>query len=332
MWLIAPPCASCHSAPEEAGSISESSWQCRALASSAGWNGMPAPASTWRLRLRRVESLRSLSGLTCDPSTLARGVESWISSLRDTRASRSASRGGARAPKILGISGLTSPESRGSAEQGWFLWKTSPAIFASDSARSPESYERWATGLRREYSRRLRLARRIDESGCSRSQWQTPIASNGRWRSRRVAGTGCLEPMLPVQARQWPTPTASEGAKCPGPRRAGDRSLSTTASMWATPTARDHKDAAEPTANVPTSFLLGRQAPRIMRTGLAFCAPDRSLRRRLNPLFVTWLMGWPTRLDSESSETAWCRWWRLMRSELSSLRSCGMKEADHDDR
>ena len=49
--------------------------------------------------------------------------------------------------------------------------------------------------------------------------------------------------------------------------------------------------------------------------------------RRLNPLFVAWLMGWPggwTLLpneltDSESLATAWFRWSRLMRYSLSRL-------------
>ena len=49
--------------------------------------------------------------------------------------------------------------------------------------------------------------------------------------------------------------------------------------------------------------------------------------RRLNPLFVTWLMGWPggwTQLpsglkDSESLATEWFRWSQLMRYSLSRL-------------
>ena len=49
--------------------------------------------------------------------------------------------------------------------------------------------------------------------------------------------------------------------------------------------------------------------------------------RRLNPLFVAWLMGWPGgwtqlpsgRNDFESLATEWSRWSRLMRSSLSRL-------------
>ena len=49
--------------------------------------------------------------------------------------------------------------------------------------------------------------------------------------------------------------------------------------------------------------------------------------RRLNPLFVAWLMGWPggwTQLPSgltgfEPSATEWYRWSRLMRYSLSRL-------------
>ena len=42
-------------------------------------------------------------------------------------------------------------------------------------------------------------------------------------------------------------------------------------------------------------------------------------KRRLSPLFVEWLMGWPphwstARIDSACSATAWSRWWQQSRS------------------
>lgn len=58
--------------------------------------------------------------------------------------------------------------------------------------------------------------------------------------------------------------------------------------LWATPTARDHKDGADPSEVVPTNGLLGRQAPRV--TGQM--SPNTS-GLRLNPRFVEWLMGFP---------------------------------------
>mgnify|MGYP002129194793 CR=1 FL=1 len=44
--------------------------------------------------------------------------------------------------------------------------------------------------------------------------------------------------------------------------------------------------------------------------------------RRLNPLFVEWLMGWPlgwTVPGSPLPETEWSRWWRRMRGSLYEL-------------
>jgi hypothetical protein len=44
--------------------------------------------------------------------------------------------------------------------------------------------------------------------------------------------------------------------------------------------------------------------------------------KRLNPLFVEWLMGWPPGwTDFEPVAMEWSRWWQLMRSELSRLNS-----------
>ena len=58
--------------------------------------------------------------------------------------------------------------------------------------------------------------------------------------------------------------------------------------MWATPTARDWKDGTNPSPEAKTNALLGRQAPRA--TGPAY---PKTSTRRLNPLFVEWLMGLP---------------------------------------
>ena len=90
--------------------------------------------------------------------------------------------------------------------------------------------------------------------------------------------------------------------------------LPAQAEKWATPTSRDHKDGADPSENVPTNSLLGRQAPRA--TGPAF-PQDSGLPRRLNPAFVEWLMGWPLGwTDFAPVATEWSRWLRRMRSEL----------------
>lgn len=75
----------------------------------------------------------------------------------------------------------------------------------------------------------------------------------------------------------WPIAT-TKGAEHSGEPTAGG--------MWATPTARDYKDGADPSLAVPTNCLLGRQAPRV--TGQL---SPHSSGLQLNPVFVEWLMG-----------------------------------------
>jgi len=61
MWLYLPnTLTSSASAPAAAGSISESSWLCPALAASLWWRGKPSPSRTWSQRLSKVSWLQRL--------------------------------------------------------------------------------------------------------------------------------------------------------------------------------------------------------------------------------------------------------------------------------
>ena len=66
---------------------------------SVGWNGKPLLSRSWSRVSGIAAFRRSLSGLTLEPSTAQRGVDAWTSSLRDSRASHSASLGSAGEPK-----------------------------------------------------------------------------------------------------------------------------------------------------------------------------------------------------------------------------------------
>jgi hypothetical protein len=113
---------------------------------------------------------------------------------------------------------------------------------------------------------------------------------------RTASGGGDLQ----SAAAQWPTPTASvvndgESVESFLARQKkwahkyhNSMPLTVKAKHWATPTARDWKDGADPSDKTPTNALLGRQAPRV--TGAA--SPNTS-GLRLNPNFVEWLMGFP---------------------------------------
>jgi hypothetical protein len=100
--------------------------------------------------------------------------------------------------------------------------------------------------------------------------WQTPATFQGKYR-RQVNQTERTEELLPGQAK-----SATERAM-----------------QWGTPTSRDWKDGASPSMEAPTNGLLGRQAPRTAMPGDESLPADQTSRRRLNPRFVEWLMGWP---------------------------------------
>lgn len=106
--------------------------------------------------------------------------------------------------------------------------------------------------------------------------------------------------MLGRVATNWPTPNATDGTKAP-----------------------KHYDRGPENPSLPSaaaSSPLGQRKQKPGHTCSAKC-------RRLNPLFVERLMGWPdgwtllpTGLrDSAYLATEWSRWWRLMRSALSRL-------------
>ena len=217
MWLYVP--TSCRSAPEPEGSTSASDWRARMLARSVTWNGKHSPPQTWSQRLKQVSWTRLLFGAILAPSTASRGVERWIGSLAESRASRTAPPGNVLGPVTNGTSGPTLPgslERSGPASSSWKTFQESQGITTSASG---QSYEEWITGLRRDYSRRLRLVRHM--SGNGSLSWATPMERNWHptgvkqawdWdggRYRREDGS-LVETNLPHQTTHWPTPTSRD--------------------------------------------------------------------------------------------------------------------------
>jgi len=165
-------------------------------------------------------------------------------------------------------------------------------------------------------------------------QWATPTSSENSNRTTKMApshgnGHGIV---LAGKACQWATPKASETDRgvCPSEIARRSPGLLTQTATWATPTARDHKDGATTLENVEVNGLLGRQ---VLTTSLRpvhstidgreLSPTARILRRRLNPAFACWLMGWPiwwtnpAITSSVKSETV--LWHSRLQSQLSRL-------------
>jgi len=168
--------------------------------------------------------------------------------------------------------GLPRPHDRGDLQAASLLWPT------------PRAEERMQYNSR---DSGMALSRRA-------SEWPTPLegdVTGGRTTKGkdRPGETG-----LRLTAQEWVTPRAEEARHSGRQTDSGhQKQLVVQAVTWATPTTRDHKDGANPSERAPTAGLLGRQAPRTPMLGQESSTNGPNSRRRLNPLFVEWLMGLP---------------------------------------
>src|SRR5690606_25700480 len=251
------------------------------------------------------------------------GVESWIASLRDSRASLSVAPENALASMIRATFGPTCIESLKKRSRASCFSKTSLACSLFDAPmegqRPSWSSMNWpdlVTRLRRDCSRRLKLARRTFVSGCSSSaQWQTPDAqtmndgtspeawkrfkATSKAKHRNGNGHGTT---LAIASRLWTTPQAHDQTErgrgqTTEKNGAGNACLARDARIWPTPKGRDTKGQSQrgeyglvdALPNMAENFHCSPPAPQNSTNG----AKSSTSTRRLNPRFVLWLMGWP---------------------------------------
>lgn len=131
--------------PDTEASNSASNSLASALASSVTWRGKPSPAPTWSRRLQRAPWLTLLSGLTCPPSTVSRGVELWISSLLASRVSPSVKPASASGRKTLATFGQLSLALSETCSPGACSSKTCSCEATSNRS---ETFEQWASRCR----------------------------------------------------------------------------------------------------------------------------------------------------------------------------------------
>jgi len=334
VWLIEPSTFSPSARAAVGSTVGPSSLSealAMSLASYAALSGTLSPAKSWRGRWKRAAWLRSLCGRICEPSTAARGVESWISSLRASRAKATASRESDCSPTMSATSGRTRLESFGSF----------PKAGSASASSSKTSSDLWCP-IGREIARP-----RYD--GCSATWPRCGGMRNGVCFRRPP-----LEPVTDGSVcSSWPTPdsAAMNDGQDPAENQARrDRlkakhgngngaglTLGGAVAMWATPQAHDAGNGrSEKNWNDPKH---GARCLVNEATNWPTPEPDRSpflpqgppipdgqtssaTRRRLNPQFVSWLMGWPALAESgfAFSETEWLTFKRRQLSALSSVR------------
>lgn len=195
MWIIVPgQSTSSPSAPGPAASSSGSGSLYRRLERSVTLNGTPSPAQSWKRACETAPWMRRLSGQISSPSRAARGVASWMSSLRATRASHSPPWASAGPRATPGTSGPTSPGSSANAGQPSSSARTSPTTSSSASRRSCTTFERWVTAAKQDYSLRQKWALRT--LGTGSSLWPTPRACMPAVGNSNRYGENRLEDVL----------------------------------------------------------------------------------------------------------------------------------------
>lgn len=289
MWLYLPPSVLPFVPGPEAWN-----WDCISqthpialfVSLSAGPSLRPLSWPGWRTR----PWMTRLSGLTFAPSTLARGVASWISSLRATRASPSAARAKSWGAPIRATSGpMFAGSSTNVAPEGSFL-KTSSAMFCAVSTASSATFKTWASGLLRACSQRLKSAHRTNASASS--FWPTPtVATNGS-RPDLTLGEG---PVFRKRTFQFCTEAA----------------VQVWCALWEMLTI----------LGVARIAAISRSSPPVHLT-LEYGRRCSTRTRTCSPEWLDWMMGWPPGwTDPTSPVTGFARWQQHMRTALSTLPS-----------
>jgi hypothetical protein len=159
------------------------------------------------------------------------------------------------------------------------------------------------------------------------TSWSTPKATDGaKGGPGQAYGSGGTPP-LPAQAAQWPTPAAQnwKGSSVASITRADGKSrmdiLHYRAEQGFT-----HPDQAitphglRPSHHAPISRPLWASMIASHGRGVSRRILKGRSRRRLNPLFVEWLMGWPIgHALCACSETEFTLWQQRMRGALLQL-------------
>lgn len=323
MWLFIPLSSAQVSACSAKASELHLSYLASGIEPFATWNVKPLlPHSLSRL-WRQEPLIRRLSGLTSPPSTAQHGADQWIALLRASRVKTCLSRASERGSMVRAqaCSSLSSMSPTLAVRSSSF-WRTSQASLLPPpplwtkkkvnlkSERHPESWENWPTaGGTRSGSlfQRPTWAPPMDERAGSalHGGWATPNAHDGRRPGADLHSTQGAN--LSRDAALWATPTTM-AAKGVGYQRQTNGTntpiLSGQAEHWPTPASRDFRTPNSQESQERRNHTGGEQLPNFVEhhfshqarttlNGQGLSPTGPTSRRRLNPAFGCWLMGWP---------------------------------------
>ena len=300
-WLFMPSsCLLASACSERDCEPGSDAWASR-IAPSATLSGKLTQPQSWRRASKKAAWMLLLSGPTLPPSTLDAGLESWIASLRDSRAKTCQSLAGG--PALTGPDQGFSSRSCASpaiAVRNGSFWRTSQASLLPPpplwtkpkgllkSAPPPESWENWpiSGGTRNGslFQRPAWAPATAVTDGFVSPKWQTPTA--GEESGDGLNGRG--EPKLKAQAMRWATPDCntssySNGVRGPnireqaalwktvttsehtgagaGPKKSGGENLRSQIAAWPTPASRDFRSPNSQTLSARGGGAKGEQLP-----------------------------------------------------------------------
>lgn len=338
-WCYVPE-TDCHSAQEPEGLIWASYLQNQPSTRDALSNGSHTPESASLQRSGQDTLPLPRSGPTSALLMRALIAGQLIPSSLAILASRSVQQESGKAQTTIATCGPKSPASSAKCSPDGYSLRMSPGTSASALKPCCESYGIWAGRLRLAYSQRRKLARRM--SGFAGSAWPTATVSTGAQTAENPTPAQTGGTSLPGAAEVWQTPQAQDrdGFQTPNSQIGLKKQIKgylkngrLVKRPWSTVEEHLFSRQAQATTQHGSTLSQFVQIWRLLRASVIARHSQATWRRmlrskskrRLNPLFVEWLMGWPAgHAVCAPSETEWCRWQQRMRGALSALpTACG---------
>jgi hypothetical protein len=277
------------------------------------WRGKDSVSRTWLQRWKRENWIQHLCSRTLKPSHTESFEERYLSSLEDSLVSHSQLLESVKLLKTPDTSSPTSQTESKSANLEFAFSKTykesSPAKQPTEnqfSSMSSESWKKWVTEQRQEYSQRKKSAHPIKES--ESSSWPTATVfdtTGGSYPTEIVDGVyrskhsqepnspwygAKLKDAVETHEKNWATPTTAEGTKIGNQANFGQVGLSNHPSIVGQPDRAKLNKSGKNQESWPTPReTMSRDATYDRGKGDL----GKVAQGKLNPDWVEQLMGLP---------------------------------------